>query len=79
MLAQMPSVVRLRDRFASVSVPTTLVWGDRDQIVPPDHATRLAGLLVNATAANEVIIDGCGHNPAYERSAEVARLLGAPA
>lgn len=76
MLAQMPSVVRLRDRFTSVSVPTTLVWGDRDQIVPPEHATRLAGLLPNAS---EAIVDGCGHNPAYERPAEVAGLLGAPA
>lgn len=76
MLAQMPSVVRLRDRFAAVSVPTTLLWGDRDQIVPPEHATRLAALLPNAT---EAIIDGCGHNPAYERPAEVAGLLGAPA
>lgn len=76
MLAQMPSVVRMRDRFAAVAVPTTLVWGDRDQIVPPDHATRLAALLPNAS---EVIIDGCGHNPAYERPVELAKLLGAPA
>ncbi len=76
MLAQMPSVVRLRDRFASVSVPTTLVWGDRDQIVPPDHATRLAALLPNAS---EAIIDGCGHNPAYERPNELAKMLGARA
>lgn len=73
MLAQMPSVVRLRDRFAAVSVPTTLVWGDRDEIVPPDHATRLAALLPNAS---EVLIDGCGHNPAYERPVELAKLLG---
>lgn len=76
MLAQMPSVVRLRDRFAAVSVPTTLVWGDRDEIVPPEHATRLAALLPNAS---EVLIDGCGHNPAYERPVEVAKLLRATA
>ncbi|MBV1861873.1 MAG: alpha/beta fold hydrolase [Nannocystaceae bacterium] len=76
MLTQMPSVVRLRDRFAAVAVPTTLIWGDRDQIVPPDHATRLAALLPDAS---EEIIDGCGHNPAYERPNELAKLLGAPA
>jgi pimeloyl-ACP methyl ester carboxylesterase len=56
-------------------VPTTLIWGDRDEIVPPEHATRLAELLPNAT---EAIIDGCGHNPAYERPTQVAQLLGAP-
>ena len=74
MLAQMPSVVRLRDRFAAVAVPTTLVWGDRDQIVPAEHATRLAALLPNAT---EAVIDGCGHNPAYERPHELVNLLRA--
>ena len=73
MLVQLPSVVRLRDRFAAVEVPTTLVWGDRDQIVPPEHASRLAALLPRA---QEVIIDGCGHNPAYEQPAELVRLLG---
>ncbi len=72
MLVQMPSVVRLRDRFADVSVPTTLVWGDRDRIVSPDHSARLAALLPDA---REVLIDGCGHNPAYEQPAEVARIL----
>ena len=76
MLVQMPSVVRLRDRFAEMKVPTTLIWGDRDAIVPPEQAPRLAALL---PAAREVTIDGCGHNPAYERPAELARLLGAPA
>lgn len=76
MLAQMPSVVRLRDRFAAVQAPTTVVWGDRDQIVPPESAARLVALLPHAT---EAVIDGCGHNPAYERPSEVARLLGAPA
>ncbi len=72
MLTQMPSVVRLRDRFASVEAPTTLVWGDRDQIVPPDHASRLAALLPQARAS---VIDGCGHNPAYEQPIELARVL----
>lgn len=76
MLVQLPSVVRLRDRFAEMKVPTTLIWGDRDAIVPPEQAPRLAALL---PAAREVMIDGCGHNPAYERPAELARLLGAPA
>jgi pimeloyl-ACP methyl ester carboxylesterase len=75
MLVQLPSVVRLRDRFATVKVPTTLIWGDRDAIVPPEQAPRLAALL---PAAREVMVDGCGHNPAYERPAELARLLGAP-
>ncbi|MCR9162052.1 MAG: alpha/beta fold hydrolase [Nannocystaceae bacterium] len=76
MLVQLPSVVRLRDRFAALKVPSTLIWGDRDAIVPPEQAPRLAALL---PAAREVLIDGCGHNPAYERPAELARLLGAPA
>ena len=73
MLAQLPSVVRLRDRFAAVQAPTTVVWGDRDRIVSPDHASRLCALLPNAS---EAIIDGCGHHPAYERPAELARVLG---
>ncbi len=72
MLGQMPSVVRLRDQFAAVHTPTTLIWGDRDSLTPPEQSSRLAALLPNAT---EVLIDGCGHNPAYERPGQVVQLL----
>lgn len=72
MLTQLPSVVRLRERISSLELPVTLVWGDRDTIAPPDQAERLAALLPKATAH---VLDGCGHNPAFERPAAVAEFL----
>ncbi len=73
MLGQLPSVVRLRDRFSAVTPPTRLVWGDRDRLVPPEQAPRLAGLLPNASTT---LVDGCGHNPASERPGVLAELIG---
>lgn len=72
MLGQVASLVRMRERFASVSAPTLLVWGDRDRIAGPEQGERLCELLPNASLES---IDGCGHNPAEERPEELARLI----
>jgi pimeloyl-ACP methyl ester carboxylesterase len=72
MLGQVASLVRMRERFASVSAPTLLVWGDRDRIVGHDQGERLVELLPKATLET---IDGCGHNLAEERPEELARLV----
>lgn len=72
MLAQLPSLVRLRDTIRSVEVPTQVIWGDRDAIVGVEQGERLLALLGQGTLE---LVEGCGHNPADERPALVARLV----
>ncbi len=50
-------------------VPTQIIWGRDDRIIPVAHAERLAGKLPVH------IIDGVGHLPQMEKSGEVNRLL----
>lgn len=56
----------LRDRFSSLSVPTQVIWGALDRIIPAHHAAGLA-------RAN--IIEGAGHMVHLEKSTAVNRLL----
>lgn len=73
MLAQLSTIVGLREHFASLRVPTLLVWGDRDRIVPLEQGKRLVELLPGRPPL--LVIDGCGHNPARERPELLARAV----
>ena len=57
----------------SVKVPTLVVWGDKDRIVPPSTADRYLTVLPHAKL--EVIKD-CGHCIDLERPECLARLVG---
>jgi pimeloyl-ACP methyl ester carboxylesterase len=46
-----------------VNVPTLILWGEKDAIIPIDHARRFAGEIPNSTLQ---IISGCGHIPQEE-------------
>jgi pimeloyl-ACP methyl ester carboxylesterase len=72
MLSQLPSLVTLRDGLRAIEAPTLVLWGDRDRLVPPEQADRLADMLPRARIE---LVDGCGHNPADERPVEVARMI----
>ena len=49
--------------LGEISAPTAVLFGDKDRIVPPAHAERIAALVPGATAE---VIPGCGHSPAEE-------------
>ena len=53
----------LADRLGEVDVPTLVVTGLQDTIVPPDQTIRLAGELPDARLLE---IDDCGHLPQEE-------------
>ncbi|MFZ2003695.1 MAG: acetoin dehydrogenase dihydrolipoyllysine-residue acetyltransferase subunit [Stellaceae bacterium] len=55
--------------LAGVSIPVRIIWGREDQIIPVTHAEALAGKLPVH------ILDGAGHLPHMEKSAEVNRLI----
>jgi pimeloyl-ACP methyl ester carboxylesterase len=47
-----------------IVVPTHIVWGEGDQLIPPAHATALHSLIKGAQVT---MLAGCGHLIAVER------------
>ena len=59
-------------RLGTIEVPTLLLWGRRDRVVPLRFGKRLARDLPNARLT---VIDDCGHTPHKERPAAVIAAL----
>ncbi|MER7499677.1 acetoin dehydrogenase dihydrolipoyllysine-residue acetyltransferase subunit [Nonomuraea pusilla] len=59
----------LVDEAARLGLPTLVVWGDQDQVIPPSHASRAPA------HARVEVIGGAGHSPHIERANDVNRLL----
>ena len=64
--------LNLTDRLWSINVPTTLIWGEADQITPLDVAHQFNRLLPTCELH---CIDQCGHAPMMEHPDIVNRLL----
>jgi len=50
-----------------VSIPTLIVWGRQDAIIPLECGTMYEKSISNS---NLKVIDNCGHSPAVERPQE---------
>ena len=61
-------------RLAAIDLPTLVVWGRKDGIVPLRLGRRLARALPNARL---LVIDDCGHSPHQQCPDEVAAALKA--
>jgi pimeloyl-ACP methyl ester carboxylesterase len=48
-----------------IDVPTLVVWGDADRLIPPAYAAEFARLIPGAQTE---IIAGCGHLPHVEKT-----------
>jgi pimeloyl-ACP methyl ester carboxylesterase len=64
-----PSTERAYDR---ISVPTLILEGGGDKLLPPGWAAEIAAQIADARSA---VIDGAGHCPQLERPDEVNSLL----
>jgi pimeloyl-ACP methyl ester carboxylesterase len=64
--------VVLEDRLAEVSVPTLLVWGARDPIVPVRHAYRAAKVIPDCRVK---VFQNRGHNVHREELEEFSNTL----
>ena len=62
---------KLPGRLHRVRAPTLVIWGERDGLLPPEHGERWIELIAGAKLET---IPGCGHLPALENPAELARL-----
>jgi pimeloyl-ACP methyl ester carboxylesterase len=50
-------------RYASLTMPTLVLWGDRDEITPPAQGRHIASLIPGAELA---VLPTAGHIPAIE-------------
>jgi pimeloyl-ACP methyl ester carboxylesterase len=62
----------LLDRLPRIRVPTLVVWGRDDLVVP---AADSAGFVERIPGAELVVFDDCGHVPMAERPTRFNRLL----
>lgn len=65
-----PSAERIAAGVAAAGIPTTLIWGAEDAVMPSTHAGALAGARVE-------IIAGAGHMVQMENAARVNELIKA--
>jgi pimeloyl-ACP methyl ester carboxylesterase len=63
----------IRDRLEEIEVPTLIVWGRNDRIVPVAAAFSYEKRI--GENATRVIFDECGHCPQMERPVRFNRLL----
>jgi pimeloyl-ACP methyl ester carboxylesterase len=54
----------LLQRAAGLDVPTLVLWGRNDRLVPVSHGEALARVLLRGTLS---VIEDCGHCPQVER------------
>ena len=63
----------LQPRLRRITVPTLVVWGAQDRLIPVSHAYAYAEAIPDARVA---LIEACGHVPATEQPAEFSRIIG---
>ncbi len=63
----------VRDRLSELRLPTLVLWGDRDVIIP---FQGIAELLTRIPGCGLEVWHGVGHSPVLERPEEFAALLG---
>jgi pimeloyl-ACP methyl ester carboxylesterase len=56
----------------SLTMPTLIVWGSRDRVIPLEHGALMARHIPNARLA---VIRNAGHMPFYQKPHEFNRLV----
>lgn len=59
----------LTTRAGDLDVPTQIIWGQDDHIIPSSQAHNLDGAKVT-------VIEGAGHMPMMEKASEINQLIG---
>jgi pimeloyl-ACP methyl ester carboxylesterase len=63
---------KLPHRLHRIGIPTLIVWGRQDGIVPLAHGEAYARAIAGAQLK---VIDRCGHAPHLERPAEFTSMV----
>jgi pimeloyl-ACP methyl ester carboxylesterase len=67
-----PNMAKIISQYPRLKVPTLIVWGRQDHIIPLQNGIRLHHDLKNSQL---VILDRCGHDPPEERPARVLAIM----
>jgi pimeloyl-ACP methyl ester carboxylesterase len=59
---------KLRGRLGRIKVPTLVVWGEQDRLIPIAHARAWAAGIAGARL---VTLPNCGHLPIFEATADL--------
>jgi pimeloyl-ACP methyl ester carboxylesterase len=73
-LSDMDNYSDLQKTLPRLKAPTLLIWGSKDPIMEEPVRRSLIEALPNAQVK---VFDGLGHNPFWEKPAEVARVVDA--
>jgi len=60
-------------RLAELERPALFVWGSHDKLIPPSFSRHVAEWL---PAAEQIVLQGCGHVPQVERPEQTNGILG---
>src|SRR5438046_716430 len=63
---------KLRDRLYRITVPTLIIWGESDRLVPSTHGRAYHEGIAGSQL---VILEKCGHAPPFEKPEETAKVL----
>lgn len=63
---------KLRERLYRIIVPTLVIWGDSDRLVPVGHGRAYQQGIAGSRL---VLLEKCGHAPPLEKPEETARLI----
>jgi pimeloyl-ACP methyl ester carboxylesterase len=66
------NVDKLVEAFSTIAVPTLILWGRHDAIVPLSNGLRLHGAIAGSAMT---IFDDCGHVPPEEMPAQTLEAL----
>jgi pimeloyl-ACP methyl ester carboxylesterase len=58
----------IEDKLSTISVPTLIIWGAEDELIPLEAGKRINSLIKGSKL---VIIDKCGHVPQEEKPESV--------
>jgi pimeloyl-ACP methyl ester carboxylesterase len=63
---------KLRDRLYRITVPTLIIWGESDRLVPLAHGKAYQEGIAGSRL---VTLEKCGHAPPFEKPDETVKLL----
>jgi pimeloyl-ACP methyl ester carboxylesterase len=67
-----PNADELISELRTITVPTLIVWGRQDKVIPLKVGERLRQLLPNSTLE---VLEQCGHIPQEEKPEETVALI----
>jgi pimeloyl-ACP methyl ester carboxylesterase len=62
----------VKDDLPRIESPVTIIWGERDRLIPPDHGERMHDTLRDSEL---IMLGDVGHIPQLQAPREVVRLV----